>query len=505
MGLYDVTVDDLLIKNKRLYPDRVALVCGELRLTFRELDEQVEKLARGLRSNGLGKGDRVAVLAQNCHKYFILYGAAARLGAIMLPINWRLSAEEIEYILNDCTPKILMSGKEYIKTLSEIVPRCPFILKKYCFTGAEKGFKGFEELTSGGKDLGEVDISSEDGFVIVHTAAVEGKPRGALLSHGNIVAANMQAMSLFGLTENDAGLILLPLFHIAGLGMAFNVFHCGGKNVIMAKFDAEEAVKSIQNEKISIIGDFAPILSMLLEKIEGGAFDVSSLKHVSGLDHPDTIKKLYEKTKAEFWVGFGQTETGGFVTAARFTEKPGSAGKESPFVRVRLVDEYDNEVEVGKPGEITVRGPIIFRGYWNLEEVNRYTFRGGWHHTGDVGRFDENGYLWYVKRKAEKELIKPGGENVYPAEVEKVILQNPDVAEVSVIGVRDQEWGEAIKAVCVLKPGSSLTEKELIDFVAARIARYKKPKFVQFLTSLPKLEDGAIDREKVKAAYGSGN
>lgn len=502
MGLYDLTVDDLLIKNTRLYPDRVALVCGQQRLTFSDLNREVEKLAQGLNSNGLAKGDRVAVLAQNCHKYFVLYGAAARLGAIVLPINWRLSAEEIEYILNDCTPKILVAGKEYLKTLSEIVPRCPFIEKKYCFTGEENGFQGFDGLFKEGVELGQSDVSSDDGFVIIHTAAVEGKPRGALLSHGNIVAANMHTMALFGLSEKDATLVLLPLFHIAGLGMALNVFHCGGKNVIMPKFDAEEAVKCIQNEKISIIGDFAPILSMLLEKIESGNYDVSSLKHVSGLDHPDTIKKLYEKTKAEFWVGFGQTETSGFVTAARFTEKPGSAGKESPIARVRLVDEYDNEVEVGKPGEITVRGSIVFKGYWNLEDVNKYTFREGWHHTGDVGRFDENGYLWYVKRKAEKELIKPGGENVYPAEVEKVVLQNQAVAEVSVIGVRDQEWGEAIKAVCVLKPGSSLAEKDLIDFVAARIARFKKPKFVQFVASLPKLSDGTIDREKVKAAYG---
>jgi long-chain acyl-CoA synthetase len=141
-------------------------------------------------------------------------------------------------------------------------------------------------------------------------------------------------------------------------------------------------------------------------------------------------------------------------------------------------------------------------GYWNLEEDNRYTFREGWHHTGDIGRLDENGYLWYVKRKAEKELIKPGGENVYPAEVEKVILENPEVAEVSVIGVRDPEWGEAIKAVCVLKAGSSLTKQGLIDFVATRIARFKKPKYVEFVPALPKSQDGSIDREKVKAEYG---
>ena len=190
------------------------------------------------------------------------------------------------------------------------------------------------------------------------------------------------------------------------------------------------------------------------------------------------------------------------VTVCPYAEKPGSAGKEGPLVKIKLVDGQHGEVPVGTPGEICVRGPMVFLGYWNLEEDTRYTFREGWHHTGDIGRLDENGYLWYVKRKAEKELIKPGGENVYPAEVEKIILEHPEVAEVSVIGVRDPEWGEAIKAICVLKPGSVLTVQGLIDFVASRIARYKKPKYVDFVPALPKTQDGSIDREKVKAEYG---
>ena len=183
-------------------------------------------------------------------------------------------------------------------------------------------------------------------------------------------------------------------------------------------------------------------------------------------------------------------------------ERPGSAGKPTPLSRVALFDDLDNEVPVGTPGEICVRSPVVFLGYWGREEDTAYTFRNGWHHTGDIGRFDEDGYLWYVKRKAEKELIKPGGENVYPAEVEKTILEHPDVAEVSVIGVADKQWGEAIKAICVLEPGKSLEPQELIDFVASKIARYKKPKYVVFASNLPKTGDGAIDREKVKAEHG---
>jgi len=190
------------------------------------------------------------------------------------------------------------------------------------------------------------------------------------------------------------------------------------------------------------------------------------------------------------------------VSGGDFIEKPGSAGRPSPFVRVGLFDEYDREVPPGTPGEICVRSPSVFLGYWGREEDTAYTFRNGWHHTGDIGRFDEEGYLWYVKRKSQKELIKPGGENVYPSEVEKVILQHEKVLEVSVIGVRDPEWGEAIKAICVLKPGEILEARDLIEFVASKIARYKKPKYVVVVDSLPKTKDGEIDRDRVKKEHG---
>jgi long-chain acyl-CoA synthetase len=186
------------------------------------------------------------------------------------------------------------------------------------------------------------------------------------------------------------------------------------------------------------------------------------------------------------------------VSESLFDEKPGSAGRPSPLVRVALFDDYDNEVPSGMPGEICVRSPSLFLGYWGREDDTAYTFRNGWHHTGDIGRFDEDGYLWYVKRKAQEGLIKPGGENVYPAEVEKAILAHEAVAEVCVIGVPDSEWGEAIKAICVRKPGKSIDAQELINFVATKIARYKKPKHVVFVDALPKTEDGKIDRDQIK-------
>jgi long-chain acyl-CoA synthetase len=284
--------------------------------------------------------------------------------------------------------------------------------------------------------------------------------------------------------------------------MALAAMHVGGKNVIFERFDPDLVLQMIEKEKGTIFFNFAPILKMIMDKYAEYPRDISSLRVVSGLDTRENVQRFLKLApQARYWTGFGQTECMG-VSGSPYDEKPGSAGKPSPFARVALFDDYDNEVSVGTPGEICVRSPMVFLGYWGREKDNDYTFRNGWHHTGDVGRFDEEGYLWYVKRKAEKDLIKPGGENVYPAEVEKVILQNPAVAEVSVIGVRDPEWGEAIKALCVLKPGRFLTKQELIDFVASRIARYKKPKYVEFIPFLVKTPDGFVDREKIKAEFG---
>jgi len=222
---------------------------------------------------------------------------------------------------------------------------------------------------------------------------------------------------------------------------------------VAADMLSEFTLKMIEQEKGTVFFNFAPILKMLLDQLEKTPFDISTVRNVGGLDHRENIERFLQAApNATFWAGFGQTEAMG-VTRSPFNERPGSAGKPSTVAQVALFDDYDQPVPVGTPGEICVRSPGVFLGYWGRDEDNAYTFRNGWHHTGDIGRFDEDGYLWYVKRKAEKELIKPGGENVYPAEVEKAILEHEAVVEASVIGVSDTQWGEAIKAVCVLATG----------------------------------------------------
>jgi len=278
--------------------------------------------------------------------------------------------------------------------------------------------------------------------------------------------------------------------------------HVGGKNVVIEKFDEKQCLELTQSEKVSVMGSFPPILSRLTAEANTKSYDLSSLRIILGIDGPDNIIPFEEKTKAEFWILYGQSETSGLVTFSPASEKPGSAGKIGLLSKVKIVNDKDIEMPIGESGEIVVQGPLVFQGYLNQDEANAYTFRNGWHHTGDWGVLDKDGYLWFKGRKPEKELIKPGGENVYPAEVEEVILQHSDIADVSVIGVPDVQFGEGIKAVCVLKPGRTLSEKALIEFVADRIARYKKPRYVAFADSLPKTSGGSTDREKVKQLYG---
>jgi acyl-CoA synthetase (AMP-forming)/AMP-acid ligase II len=504
MGLHDFTFYDLVNRNAQCFKDRPAWfeVDDGRTLSFAQYKEQVDRLACGLKNSGVEKGHRIGVLGKNSLEYFLLYGAAAALGAIMLPINWRLSGEEVAFNLNDCEPTFVFADEEYQELMDGLMEKLPSVKKYFNLKASEGNFLGFATLLENKGDFDPPEVFTDDGFVIIHTAAVAGRPRGALLTHGNILCADMHFDYFFALRPEDVNLNLLPLFHVGGLFTATTTFHAGALNVNMSKFDAVQAVELINEKRVSLLFDFAPILSSILEANEESGVDIGTLKTVSGLDTPETIEKYQKMVGGTFYCMYGQTETSCVATFGAYNDKPGSAGRAIPLAEVRLVDDYDNPVPVGQVGEIVMKGPMVFKGYWNLPEENEYTFREGWHHTGDMGRFDEEGFLFYAGRKAEKELIKPGGENVYPAEVEKVILQHPAIEKTVVFGVPDPKWKEGIKAVCQLKKGQSLEPKELIDFVGERIARYKKPQYVEFVTDFPLSEDGSPDRAKIKEQYG---
>jgi len=501
MGLHSYTLYSTIKRNARILPDRIALISGEEKVSYSQLLGEVDRLACGLAGRGIGKGDRIAILAQNCLEFVYLYGAAAKIGAIMVPLNWRLKTDEIEFILTDCEPKAIFVGQEFEDLVSPLFPKGTMA----CYTMGHpfREFLPFNELTTNQGKYREEDVSEDDEHVIIYTAAVHGKPRGATITHGNLLYFSLQSMYYWRLTQDDVHILLMPLFHNFGMTFMFFIMQAGGLNIIISKFDVGMALNCIQEYGVTIFGAFPPMLDSLLNAAKERKCDLSSLRVVMGIDRPETVKEFEAMSRATYWTGYAQTETVGFVSLAPYLKRPGSAGAAGYVTEIEIMNESGDILDPGNSGEIVTRGPMIFKGYWNLEEDNKHTFRDGWHHTGDIGRLDGDGYLWYLGRTPEKDLIKTGGENVYPAEVEKVILEHPMVREVSVIGVPDEQWGEAIKAVCVIENGKNLTQNELIEFVGARIARFKRPKYVSFVSAIPKTEHGSVDRKKVKLFYGS--
>jgi acyl-CoA synthetase (AMP-forming)/AMP-acid ligase II len=504
MGLYDFSFYDLINRNAVAFENHLCWkeVDDGRELTFSQYKEEVDKLANGLTAAGIEKGDRVGVLGKNSLEFFLIYGAAAACGAIVLPVNWRLSADEVQFNLCDCEPKIVFVDEEFQEMLEAKKSELPSVTSYFNLKGDLGRENLFSSLLKTGGDSVISPTESDDGFVIIHTAAVAGRPRGALVSHGNILSSDMHFIYYMELGPSEVHLNLLPLFHVGGLFLATSTFHAGGANINVSKFEGVQAADLIEKNSVSHFFDFPPILDTILKSAAETGKDISSLKAVVGLGTPEVIEQFQEVTGGLYYCMYGQTETSCLATMGRYKDRPGSAGKTVLLGDVRLVDDHENPVAAGEAGEITMRGPRIFKGYWNLPEDNAYTFREGWHHTGDLGRFDEDGFLFYAGRKAEKELIKPGGENVYPAEVEKVILQHPAVSKTAVIGVPDPKWKEGIKAVCLLEEGETLSDKELIDFVGERIARFKKPQYVEFVAEMPENEDGSINRDSVKELYG---
>jgi acyl-CoA synthetase (AMP-forming)/AMP-acid ligase II len=500
MKCSDFTIYDMIAGNAVRHSDRDAIVCGERRTTFGTYRTLCDRYAAGLVHEGVSMGDRMAVISGNGDDFLVLLGAAAKIGVIVVPVNWRLNEDEITYILQDTQPTHLFSSRECLDPAEKASARVRSIRKHYLFgaDGREGKFLPFETLRreEGCEEAGAA--SGHSPFLIIHTAATGGKPRGSVLSQANLVAAGLQIAHLLKLDGRDAHICILPLFHIGGLSMTFATMHPGGKTVIVDHFDPRTVLKLIEKERGTFFAAFPPILASVLDVQGKESFDTASLRIVGGMDRPETIESfLKTNPQASFYSIYGQTEAMP-VSGVAHAERPGSIGLPAILTRVALFDDLDREVPPGATGEICVRSPAVFQGYWNLAEDKACTFRNGWHHTGDLGRGDIDGFLWYVGRKPEKELIKSGGENVYPAEVEKAILSHGSIEDVCVIGVPDPEWGEAIKAVCVLKKDHFVSAAELTDFVAARIARYKKPRCVVFVDSLPRTLDGAVDREAVK-------
>ncbi len=501
MGARDFTIADVISRNAEMFSDQAAFVCGERSTTHRAYRDRVAAIAAGLAHAGVSRGDRIAVLARNGIEFAELIGAAAFAGAVLVPLNWRLSDGELAFMLEDSRPSHLVADagqqERALALLGETRPRLIGI------GACADGFAPFEELARQGTPAAGDVAHADDPFIMLYTAATDGQAKGALISHAGLLAGSAEPLRIWAVGPDDVNLGVLPLFHLAGLMMALVTQRAGGSSVLFPDFDPGETARAARLRRGSLLAEFPPILESVLDAT--GPDDLSHLRVVIGLDTPQTIERLgREWPDAEFWSVFGQSETSGFVTLSRYRERPGAAGQPVASAHVRVVDEEDRPLPTGRTGEIVVRSPGVFLGYWGRGGDTEFTLRGGWHHTGDLGAFDEDGYLWYKGRTAAKELIKSGGENVYPAEVEQTIAAHEAIAEVSVIGVPDSLRGETVKAVCVLRPGFSLTGDQLSDYVGERIARFKRPRRVEFVAALPKRADGGVDRARVKELHGDG-
>ncbi len=495
-SLRNLTCYDIYEKNALFRTDSTAIHWNGQDISHGELFEQTSRLANGLQSLNLPAGSRIGILCKNHPAFFHIFGAASALNLVLVLINRRLSSEEISYIIEDTTPALLICDGEMEEQAKKL--QKSFSCLETLFVVDHEPFNNLY----GEPVVKTVNCNRHDPYIIIHTAAVMGKPRGAVLSQENIILANQQIVETFNLDSSRTYLNILPLFHIMGVNLGLATLQAGGRNIILDKFDPQQVVQLVDEQKVSIFGSFPPILSNILEVLKNKETPLRSLETVVGLETPETVKKWEKATDSSFWTMYGQTETSGLITFAKYLTKPGSAGKISALANIRIADDFDTLLPCGSTGEILVRGPLVFQGYWNSEELNAHTFREGWHHTGDLGMIDRDGYLFFKGRKAEKELIKPGGENVFPAEVEKVILEHEAIQEVCVFGVPDPKFGEGIKALCSLHKGHTLTKEELVSFCATRIAGYKKPRYVEFISELPKTEDGSIDRAAIRSQFG---
>jgi len=503
MNYCDFTFYDMIVRNAGLYTEDVAIVYGDKRTSFSEYKKLCDRCAAGLIAEGIKLGDCIAILSTNNDEFLILCGAIAKIGAIVVPVNYRLSEQEVEYILKDTEPKYIFSSIECNDLASKASLAVSSIQKHYVFKldKSEGDFISFSSLLLAEEITQLESISGHSSYMIIHTAAVNGKPRGCVLSQSNILTTSFQMAHMVKFNSNDCHIGTLPLFHIGGLSTTVGVMHQGGKNVVIDRFDPTTVLKLTNEERGTFFGTFPPMLAAIMDAQDELAITTKSIRGVGWMDSPGNIERFMKMNpQAAFYNLYGQAEAMP-ICGGDIKEKPGSIGMPAIMTRVMIVDDLDREVPVGVPGEICVRSPSVFLGYWNLEADTAYTARNGWHHTGDRGRMDAEGYLYYQGRIPEKELIKPGGENVYPAEVEKTILSHGSVEEVAVVGVPDSKWGEAVHAVCVLKKGKDVSEAELKEFVASQIASYKKPKHVVFVASLPKTADGEINREEVKKTY----
>ena len=483
--------------------------------TYAEFNRRANALAHGLRSLGVNAGDRVGYLDLNHPDFFVTLFATAKLGAIFVPLNFRLTGPELTFIINDAGVHTFIHDVSFASVIDVIRGdlSCRHIVRTFADPHAERalpaGMRSFEDVLADQRDT-DMDnqvVESEVAW-IMYTSGTTGRPKGAMLTHGNILWNNIQAWVAFDSMTTDVTLVCAPLFHIGGLNVTpLSAFTKGATIVLMRSFDPARVLDLIQRHRVTTMFGVPAMFQFMSLVPSFAEADLSSVRMFvcGGAPVPEPLIRLYGERGIMFTQGYGLTETSPFVTIvppADTARKIGSAGLPPFFTDVRLVDDEDREVtQPGERGEIVVRGPNIMKGYWNRPDATADAIVNGWFHTGDVGIRDEEGFFYIVDRK--KDMIISGGENIYPAEVEEVLYAHPEIAEVAVIGVPDERWGETVRAIVVVKSGTAPTAQSIIEFTQGRLARYKQPRSVVFIEALPRNPAGKVLKFELRESYGA--
>ncbi|WP_232661527.1 acyl-CoA synthetase [Pseudonocardia sp. TRM90224] len=503
-------VGDLLRRTARRYPGKLAVVAGELRVTYAEFDVAVNRCANALAGRGLAKGDRFALLSHNCWQYAVLAFATARLGVVLVPVNFMLGAEEVAFILRHSGATGMVAEDALVPTAEKALASAGVTDGiRGCIGAAADGWEDVDDWwTVGHAHDPEVAVADDDPLRLMYTSGTESRPKGVMLSSRSLVAQYVSCVIDGGMSADDIEVHSLPLYHCAQLDCFLSVdVYLGATSIILPAPDPAAILATIERERATKLFCPPTVWIALLRHPDFASRDLSSLRkgyYGASAMPVEVLKELQQRLPdVEFWNFYGQTEMAPLATILRPHEQlshAGSAGRAAVNVETMLVDDDNEPVPVGAVGEIVHRSPHAALGYYEDEEKTAAAFRGGWFHSGDLGVMTEDGYLSVVDRK--KDMIKTGGENVASREVEEAIYQLDGVAEVAVFGISHPHWIEAVTAVVVVKDGARLTEDAVHAHAREHLAGYKRPKYVVFADALPKNPSGKILKRALREEHG---